>query len=132
MLCCRPFGDADLRSTTAGNDSPPRRAELVGACARESPGGLLRPAPGVYGRCCDSALGAIASERHILERKLGTYESIYRTTVGELVEAGFGLLATFQPPHFTVMLPGLVSRGLGRRARSAVDEPLRGGRTEER
>lgn len=75
----------------------------------------------------------VASERQILRGKLGTYESIYRTTVGELIAAGFGLLPTFQAPHFTVLLPGL----------DAVDElavalgplltnPYAGGRKEDR
>jgi hypothetical protein len=48
-----------------------------------------------------------AFERRILSGKLGTYESIYRTTVRELVAAGFGLLPTFQAPHYTVLLSGI-------------------------
>jgi hypothetical protein len=80
-----------------------------------------------------SASSGIASERQILQRKLGTYESIYRTTVGELAEAGFGLLATFQSPHFTVILPGLDSvEDLAGALGPLLTNPYAGGWKEER
>lgn len=50
-----------------------------------------------------------ASERGVLSGKLRSYPSIYRCTVGELLEAGLGLLPTFTRPHYTVLLPGLES-----------------------
>jgi hypothetical protein len=75
----------------------------------------------------------LASERQILRGKLGTYESIYRTTVGELTVTGFGLLPTFQAPHYTVLLPGLdtvdeLAAALG----PLLTNPYAGGSKEKR
>jgi hypothetical protein len=75
----------------------------------------------------------VASERQILRGKLSTYESIYRTTVGELIAAGFGLLPTFQAPHYTVLVADLdtvdeLAAALG----PMLTNPYAGGRKEER
>jgi hypothetical protein len=48
-----------------------------------------------------------ASERFILESKLRSYPTIYKTTVGHLTAMGFEVLATFASPHFTVVVPTL-------------------------
>jgi hypothetical protein len=61
-----------------------------------------------------SVFVAVCDQRHtsepqILGGKLGTYETIYRTTVGALLASGYGLLPTFQAPHCTVLIPGLDS-----------------------
>lgn len=47
------------------------------------------------------------SEQAILRRKLGSYPTVYRTTVARLTEIGFRLLPTFTSPHYTVLLPDL-------------------------
>lgn len=48
-----------------------------------------------------------ASERGILANKLRSYPSIYRSTLGRIIDAGFVLLPTFTRPHYTVVLPGI-------------------------
>lgn len=48
-----------------------------------------------------------SSERGILSEKLRTYPSMYRCTVGDLIERGLELLPTFTRPHHTVVLPDL-------------------------
>lgn len=50
-----------------------------------------------------------ASERGVLAGKLRSYPSIYRCTVGDLLERGLGLVPTFARPHYTVLLPALDS-----------------------
>jgi hypothetical protein len=47
------------------------------------------------------------SERAILSRKLHSYPSIYRTTVGQLLAQGFAVLPTFAAPHYTALIPNL-------------------------
>ena len=47
------------------------------------------------------------SERTILSKKLHSYPTIYRTTVGDLVDAGLDVLPTFAAPHYTVLIPNL-------------------------
>lgn len=50
-----------------------------------------------------------ASERGVLSGKLRSYPSVYRCTVGDLLEHGLGLIPTFGRPHYTVLLPELDS-----------------------
>lgn len=47
------------------------------------------------------------SERTILSKKLHSYPTIYRATVGRVLDAGLDLLPTFAAPHFTVVIPSL-------------------------
>lgn len=54
----------------------------------------------------DSTSGHVSADA-ILATKLRSYPTMYRTTVGALAEAGFGLLPTFNAPHYTVLLPDL-------------------------
>jgi hypothetical protein len=58
----------------------------------------------VYGALDD--LGP-ASLDAILGHKLGTYRWVHLVSAGELRTRGFELLATFERPHFTVLLPDL-------------------------
>ena len=48
-----------------------------------------------------------SSERTILSRKLHSYPTIYRTTVGQLLAQGLDVLPTFAAPHHTVVIPNL-------------------------
>ena len=48
-----------------------------------------------------------SSERTILSKKLQSYPTIYRTTVGDLLDASFDVLPTFAAPHYTVVIPHL-------------------------
>lgn len=63
----------------------------------------------VFGVSVFVACGDIGptSERTILSKKLHNYPTIYRTTVGELVDAGLDVLPTFAAPHYTVLIPSL-------------------------
>ena len=63
----------------------------------------------VFGVSVFVALGDLgpASERAILSKKLHSYPTMYRTTVGSLLDAGFHLLPTFADPHYTVLIPNL-------------------------
>jgi hypothetical protein len=60
----------------------------------------------VYGISVFVALDDVgpASQRGLLTGKLVSYPLVYTPTVGELVDAGFDLLATFGRPHFTVVV----------------------------
>lgn len=63
----------------------------------------------VFGVSVFVAFGDIgpSSERTILSRKLHSYPTIYRTTVGQLLAQGLDLLPTFAAPHYTVVSPNL-------------------------
>ena len=63
----------------------------------------------VFGVSVFVAIGDIGptSERTILSRKLHSYPTIYRTTVGHLLAAGFDVLPPFAAPHHTVVIPSL-------------------------
>lgn len=69
---------------------------------------VLDGAP-VFGVSVFVASGDIGptSERTILSKKLHSYPTIYRATVGRLIDAGLDLLPTFAAPHFTVVIPSL-------------------------
>jgi hypothetical protein len=56
-----------------------------------------------------SAFGALdatgpASSEGLLAGRLVTYEQVHTATIQVLVDAGFGLFASFRRPHFTVRL----------------------------
>lgn len=63
----------------------------------------------VFGVSVFVAYGDIGptSERTILSRKLHSYPTIYRTTVGQLLVRGLDVLPTFAAPHHTVLIPNL-------------------------
>jgi hypothetical protein len=56
-----------------------------------------------------SAFGALdatgpASSEGLLAGRLVTYEQVHMATIQALIDAGFGLLASFRRPHFTIRL----------------------------
>lgn len=63
----------------------------------------------VFGVSAFVASGDIGptSERTILSKKLHSYPTIYRTGVGDLLDAGFQVLPTFAAPHYTLLIPNL-------------------------
>jgi hypothetical protein len=63
----------------------------------------------VFGVSVFVAYGDIGpmSERTILSKKLHSYPTIYRTTVGDLLDADFHVLPTFAAPHYTLLVPNL-------------------------
>jgi hypothetical protein len=63
----------------------------------------------VFGVSVFVAYGDIGpmSERAILSMKLHSYPAIYRTTVGDLLDAGLHVLPTFAAPHYTLLIPNL-------------------------
>ena len=117
-----PDGRDELRDRTRGNEVPPSDAAVVIRGGPDTLSLLLTHArrlhrayvldgEPVFGVSVFVALDDVgaASERGVLSGKLRTYPSIYRCTVGELLEHGLGLLPTFTRPHYTVLLPSLDS-----------------------
>lgn len=117
-----PDGRDELRDRTRINEVPPSDAavvirggpdtlSLLRTHARRLHRAFVLDDEPVFGVSVFVALDDVggASERGVLSGKLRTYPSIYRCTVGELLEFGLGLLPTFTRPHYTVLLPTLDS-----------------------
>ena len=71
----------------------------------------------------EAALDQTVLEACRSSERLEPYRHIRLSTFGRLHAAGFPLLATFESPHFTLVLPDLSELTLARLERS-FDEPI--------
>jgi hypothetical protein len=115
-------GREELRDRVRSDEVPPGEAAVVirggpdtllllGTHARRLHRAFVLDGAPVFGVSVFVALDDVgaASERGVLSGRLRSYPSIYRCTVGDLLEHGLGLLPTFTRPHYTVLLPELDS-----------------------
>jgi len=77
---------------------------------------------GVYGISVEGVIDRSIRDACRSERVAG-YRQIRLSTFGRLRAAGFALIATFDHPHFTVVLPDLVELTLAR-LNSCFDDPI--------
>ena len=77
----------------------------------------------VYGISVEGVLEQTVLEACRTSDRLGAYRHIRLSTFGRLRDAGFALLATFDGPHFTVVLPD-VSELTVARLRASFDDPI--------
>jgi hypothetical protein len=83
---------------------------------------------GVLGISVEAALEKSVLEACQMSSRLAPYRQIRLSTFGRLHTAGFALLATFDSPHFTVVLPDLSELTVARLDRSfdeAIPNPAR-------
>jgi hypothetical protein len=78
---------------------------------------------GLLGISVESAIDQTVLEACQLSERLAPYRQIRLSTFGRLHAAGFALLATFESPHFTLVLPDLSDLTVARLDRS-FDEPI--------
>jgi hypothetical protein len=110
----------ELRTFVRNEEPPPNGARVVlrggrdtqallGTHARRLNRTFVLDGQELYGISVYVALDDVgpASRRGLLAGKLLSYPLVYTPTVGELVDAGFGLLPTFDRPHFTVAFASL-------------------------
>ncbi|MBL8777016.1 MAG: hypothetical protein JNK12_13825 [Acidimicrobiales bacterium] len=76
----------------------------------------------VYGISVEGVLDRTVQEACRGERLVG-YRRVRLSTFGRVREAGFALLATFDQPHFTLVLADLTELSLARLDR-CFDEPI--------
>jgi hypothetical protein len=78
---------------------------------------------GLFGISVEGVLDQTVLEACRSSERLEPYRHIRLSTFGRLHQAGFPLLATFENPHFTVVLPDLSELTLARLER-CFDEPI--------
>ncbi len=78
---------------------------------------------GLLGISVESAIDQTVLEACQLSERLAPYRQIRLSTFGRLHAAGFALLATFDSPHFTLVLPDLSDLTVARLERS-FDDPI--------
>ncbi len=116
------------------DEQPPDEAVVVIRGGVLSPQGVERAATrsqrlfGVLGISVEAAVGVSVVEACRSSERLGRYGHVQLSNFGRLRRAGFALLATFEDPHFTVVLPELSDLTLARLVRcfdSPVPNPAR-------
>lgn len=77
----------------------------------------------VYGLSVEGVINVTVLEACRSSDRLARYRHIRLSTFGTLRQAGFALLATFDHPHFTLVLPDLAELSIQRLQR-CFDEPI--------
>jgi hypothetical protein len=78
---------------------------------------------GVLGISVEGAIGVSVLDACRSSERLAPYRRIRLSTFGRLRAAGFALLATFEHPHFTLVLPDLSELTIVRLDR-CFDDPI--------
>jgi hypothetical protein len=78
---------------------------------------------GLLGISVEAALDQSVLDACRRSERLAPYRQIRLSTFGRLHVAGFALLATFDSPHFTLVLPDLAELTISRLDR-AFDDPI--------
>lgn len=77
----------------------------------------------VHGISVEGVIGRSVLEACRASERIASYRQIRLSTFGRLRTAGFALLATFDHPHFTVVLPDVSELTIAR-LRSCFDDPI--------
>jgi hypothetical protein len=78
---------------------------------------------GIFGVSIEGAMGLPVAEVCRRSPRLDRYRQIRLSTFGRLRAAGFPVIATFDAPHYTVVLPDLSELSVARLAR-CFDDPI--------
>jgi len=78
---------------------------------------------GILGISVEGAVGVSVLDACRTSERLGAYRRIRLSTFGRVRGAGFAMLATFDAPHFTLVLPDLSELTTARLDR-CFDEPI--------
>lgn len=78
---------------------------------------------GIFGISAEGVLAGTVVEVCSASPRIGAYPRIRLSTFGRVRAAGFPFLATFESPHFTIVLPDLAELTLARLVRT-FDEPI--------
>lgn len=109
-------------------EQPPDDVTVVLRAGVRSPDSVERAANrtfalyGVYGISVEALIGTVLDACRTSER-IARYRQIRLSTFGQVRGAGFALLATFDHPHFTLVLPDLSELTIARLDRS-FDDPI--------
>jgi hypothetical protein len=109
-------------------DEPPDEAAIVLRAGIMSPGNVRRAADRtlalyeVYGISVEGVIDSTVQEACRRDR-IASYRHVRLSTFGRVRQAGFALLATFDHPHFTLLLPDLSELTLARLDR-CFDPPI--------
>lgn len=69
---------------------------------------------GMFGISVEGVIDSTVLEACRTSERLSGYRQIRLSTFGRLRAAGFALLATFDPPHFTLVMPDLAELTVAR------------------
>jgi hypothetical protein len=78
---------------------------------------------GLWGISVEGVLGRTVLEACRSSTRLAVYRQVRLSTFGRLREAGFPVLASFEHPHFTIVLPDVSELTVARLGR-CFDEPI--------
>jgi hypothetical protein len=77
----------------------------------------------VYGVSVEGVINQTVIEACRSSQRISSYQRIRLSTFGRLRAAGFALLATFDAPHFTIVLPDLSELTVARLG-ACFDQPI--------
>ena len=110
-------------------EQPPDNAAVVLRAGVMSPDNILRTAErtfaiyAVYGISVEGVIERTVLEACRSSERIAGYRQIRLSTFGRLRAAGFALLATFDHPHFTLVLADLSEVTIARLGR-CFDDPI--------
>lgn len=110
-------------------EQPPDDAAVVLRAGVMNPGNIRRSAErtfaiyAVYGISVEGVIERTVLEACRTSERIAGYRQIRLSTFGRLRSAGFALLATFDHPHFTLVLADLSEVTVARLGKS-FDEPI--------
>jgi hypothetical protein len=110
-------------------DQPPNDAAVVIRGGVLSASGVERAATrslrlfGVLGISAEGAIGISVREACRSSERLVRYRHVQLSSFGRMRAGGFALLATFDHPHFTIVVPDLSDLTLARLLR-CFDDPV--------
>jgi hypothetical protein len=96
---------------------------LIGSTGLAEAAGRTFDVYGVHGISVELAIGVSVLEACRASRRLARHPRLRLSTVQRVRSEGFALLATFEHPHFTVVLPDVAEFTLARLERS-FDKPI--------
>jgi len=111
------------------SEQPPDDAAVVLRAGVTSPDNIRRSAErtfaiyAVYGISVEGVIGRTVLDACRTSDRIAGYRQIRLSTFGRLRAAGFALLATFDHPHFTLVLADLSEVTIARLGRS-FDDPI--------
>ena len=117
------------RALTLRPEQPPDDATVVLRAGVMSPDNVRRAAErtfalyAVYGISVEGVIGRTVLDACRTSERILAYRQVRLSTFGRLRTAGFALLATFDHPHFTLVLADLSEITIARLGR-CFDDPI--------
>lgn len=121
--CATPAASAARRPADPDDATVVLRAGVMAADSIRRAAQRTFDAYAVYGISMEGVIDQTVLQACRTSERVGSYRQIRLSTFGRLRTAGFALLATFEHPHFTIVLPDLSELTVAR-LETCFDDPI--------